>query len=36
MKSKMQGGLGFKDINFMNTTLLAKQAWHVVNNPMAL
>lgn len=30
--SKSQGGLGLKDMDDFNTTLLGKAAWHLANN----
>lgn len=35
-KTKMQGGMGFRDLNAMNIALVAKQVWRVQNNPDAL
>lgn len=34
--SKKEGGLGFKDFNHLNSSLLAKQAWRIIRNPEAL
>lgn len=34
--SKMEGGLRFKDFTHMNSSLLAKQAWRIIQNPNAL
>ncbi|KAJ1417130.1 hypothetical protein SESBI_16817 [Sesbania bispinosa] len=34
-KSKYEGGPGFKDFSLLNTALLSKQAWRIVNNPTA-
>lgn len=34
--SKIQGGLGFKDIAGFNQTLLGKQAWKVIQDPDCL
>lgn len=33
---KWEGGLGFKDLADLNSSLLAKQAWRVFHNPEAL
>ena len=30
------GGLGFKEIKKFNDALLAKQVWHMINNPDSL
>lgn len=35
-RSKGEGGLGFKDFTDMNSSLLAKQDWRVIQNPQAL
>lgn len=35
-RNKSEGGLGFKDFSDMNSTILAKQAWRIVNNPESL
>lgn len=35
-QSKMEGGMGFKDFNHLNSAMLAKQAWRVLTNPNAL
>ena len=34
--SKKAGGMGFKDFNYMNLTLLGKQAWHLFQHPISL
>lgn len=34
--SKGNGGLGFRDFTHMNSSLLAKQAWRLIQNPDAL
>ncbi len=33
---KKKGGMGFKDLEAMNTSLLAKLAWRVISNPKSL
>lgn len=34
--SKKEGGMGFKDFEFMNSAFLAKQAWQLLHDPNAL
>lgn len=34
--AKEVGGLGFKEIEKFNDALLAKQIWHMINNPDSL
>lgn len=34
--NKSDVGLGFKDFSLMNSALLAKQAWRIIQNPNAL
>lgn len=31
--SKVEGGLGFRELNAYNKSLLAKQCWRIINNP---
>ncbi|XP_039173599.1 uncharacterized protein LOC104430535 [Eucalyptus grandis] len=33
---KSEGGLGFKDLQIFNTTMLAKQMWRIIQNPDSL
>ena len=34
--SKAQGGMGFHNLQAFNLAMLAKQAWHILNNPNSL
>jgi hypothetical protein len=33
---KTQGGLGFRDLVYLNTALLTKQCWRLLKNPTSL
>lgn len=35
-RNKSEGGLGIKDLEHMNMTLLAKLAWQMISNPESL
>jgi hypothetical protein len=36
IKSKGQGGLGFRDIHAFNIAMLSRQAWRLIQNPHSL
>ena len=35
-KSKVEGGMGFRDLTLYNDLLLARQAWHLIHNKSSL